>query len=140
MVSIEAAGQRFFECGALGARLAEHKFGKCVWVTLSCDECLKHRPSRLAEDVGGDSRELDQAVLEQLFDALLMTGTLLGELGPKPGVVAELSDLSRRDEGGSQHAALVQFGQPHSVELVSLGASRHVLHVPGVDQPDPDLR
>ena len=51
------------------------------------------------------------------------------------GVVTELADLRRRDEPRSQHAPLVELGQPHGVDLVGLGTARHLLDVAGVDQP-----
>jgi hypothetical protein len=65
-----------------------------------------------------DSLISQRDVFEQLLDALLVPGAVPDEVDPQPGVVAQLADLDRRDEAGSQHAALVELGQPHRVELV----------------------
>jgi hypothetical protein len=78
---------------------------------------------------------LIRASLSSLLQPLHVPGTFLSQVGPQPGVVAQLADLGGWDEGGAQHAPLVELGQPHRIELVGLGAARDLLDVASVDQP-----
>jgi hypothetical protein len=78
---------------------------------------------------------LIRASSSSLLQPLLVAGAVGGQVGTQPGVVPQPADLGRRDEQGSQHAPLVQLGQPHRIQLVGLGAARQVLDVVGVDQP-----
>jgi hypothetical protein len=66
---------------------------------------------------------------------LHLAGAVAGQVEAQPGVVTQLADLDRRDERGPQHAALVELGQPHRIELVRFGPAGDMLHVAGVHQP-----
>jgi hypothetical protein len=68
-----------------------------------------------------------RASSSSLLQPLHVPGTFLGQVGPQPGVVAELADLGGWDERGAQHAPLVELGQPHRIQLVGLGAARDLL-------------
>jgi hypothetical protein len=70
---------------------------------------------------------LIRASSSSLLQPLHVPGAFLGQVGPQPGVVAHLADLSGWDERGAQHASLVELGQPHRIELVGLGAARDLL-------------
>ena len=79
--------------------------------------------------------QLDLRVFQDLLHPVLVAGAVLGRTRCGPGQVPQLPDRLGRDERGAQHAALGELGQPHRVELVGLRPARHVLHIPGVDQP-----
>ena len=135
VVVVEAAGQRLHQGGALAAHPPPGQLGQHLGVALPGDQRLQHGPPGDAHDVGGHRGQLDQGVLQQLLQPLHVPGAVGGQVGPQPGVVPQPADLGGWDERGSQHAPLVELGQPHRIQLVGLGAARQVLDVAGVDQP-----
>src|SRR4029450_12712304 len=64
---------------------------------------------------------LIRASSSSLLQPLQVPGAFLGQVGPQPGVVAQLADLGGWDDGGAQHPPLVELGQPPRIELVGLG-------------------
>jgi hypothetical protein len=104
-------------------------------VALAGEQRVQHRASRDAQDVAGEGGELDQRVLEQLLEPLQLPPAVGDQVDPQPPVVAQPPDLGRRNERGSQHPALVELREPDRVQLVGLGAPRHLLDVARVDQP-----
>jgi hypothetical protein len=127
MVVIEAAGQRRHQGSALAAHPSSGQLGKHLGVALPDDQGLQHGPTRGAHDVGGHGGQLDQGVLEQLHPAAARAGNVPGSGRTAAGCVAHLANLGGWDERGAQHAPLVQLGQPHRIELVSLGPARDLL-------------
>ena len=79
---------------------------------------------------------LIRAVLQELLDALLVPGTLLGEVQAQPGVVAELPDLRGGTKLGRSMPRSFNLASHTASSLVGLGPAGHVLHVPGVHEPD----
>lgn len=72
---------------------------------------------------GRDGRDLHQAVFQELLEALLVAGALLGELGPQPRVVAKLEDsLSGTNEGRSMPRSF-SFASQIASSLSSLDGS-----------------
>jgi len=140
MVVIETAVERLQQRRPLGVELPAGQVGKDLWVPFAGDEGFDHRSGRHPQQVRRHRRQLDQGVLEQLLEALLVSGPLLDELGPQPGVVPQHPDLPGRNEARAEHAPLAEFGQPHRVELVGLGAASHLFDVTGVDQPHRQAR
>jgi hypothetical protein len=72
---------------------------------------------------------LIRASSSSLLQPLLVPGAVGGQVGAQPGVVPQPADLDGWDERGSQHAPLVEPGQPHRIQLVGLGPARQVLDV-----------
>jgi hypothetical protein len=140
VVGVEPAGERLGQGGALGLHLAAGQAGEHLRVALAGDQRLQHVPGRGGVQRARHRRHLDQGVLQQLLQPLPIPGALVGQVDPQPGVIPQLADLGRGHEAGPQHAPLGQLRQPHAVELVSLGAARHVLDLVGVDQLHPQAR
>lgn len=136
----ELPGQRLDQVRDLGAHPAPGQLGERPRVALPGHQRVQHRPAGDSEQVAGPVllvRELDAGILQQLLDLLAVPGALGDQGRAQPGEVAQLPDRGGRHERSPQHPALGQLGQPHRVELVSLRTARHVLHIPGVDQPHP---
>src|SRR5512133_1781649 len=76
---------RASRAGDLGVALAGHQRGQ-------------HGPPRHPEDVGGDHREFDLGVLQQLLDPLLLGGADRDQVGPIAGQVPQLPDRRWGDE------------------------------------------
>ena len=100
---------------------------------LALAERLEHRLARCAEHVGGDARELDVGVLEQLLQAVRLARALPHQRLAIAGQVAQLADRLGRHEARAQEPMLEQLAQPLRVLHVGL-APGHVLDVLGVDQ------
>ena len=64
-----------------------------------------------------------------------MPGALLDQDSAQPGVVPQPADLCGWDEQAPQHPPLVELGQPDGIQLVGLGAARHLFDLVGIDQP-----
>jgi len=62
-------------------------------------------------------------------------GALLDQDSAQPGVVPQPADLCGWDEQAPQHPPLVELGQPDGIQLVGLGAARHLFDLVGIDQP-----
>ena len=99
------------------------------------DQRLDHRPAGHPEHVGEHRRDLDQSVLEQLLDPLLDPGAVLDQVEPGPGQIPHADASARQAPATGTPSTARPACQPHRVELVGLRATRHVLHLRGVDQP-----
>ena len=79
MVGAEVPGERFLQVADLGAHPSLRQLREHLRVALPGDERLQHLPTRHPEHVGGDDRQFDLGVLQQLLRALLLPGSLMGE-------------------------------------------------------------
>jgi hypothetical protein len=102
----------------LGLHPAAGQPGEQRRIPLSGDQRLDHGAAGHAHDVGGHRRYLDQGVFEQFLQPLHLPGTVVGEICPQPGVVAQSPDRCRRHETRPQQALLGQLGKPNRVQLV----------------------
>src|SRR4029450_7101618 len=103
-----------------GARQLRQRLG----VRLACDECGQHVPTRDPEDVGGDHRQFDLGVLQQLLDALLLGGAHADQGGGVGVRAPQPADRGWRHEAGPQHLPLGDLGEPDRVQPVGLGPTR----------------
>src|SRR5215216_53540 len=97
VVVAEVAGEGLFQLAELGAQAGSCQPRQDLGVPLARDERGQHGPARDPEEVGGDHREFDLGVLQQLLHPLLLGGPPANEDGAVagPGPAA----------GGSQGAA-----------------------------------
>ena len=135
VVVVEAAGERIDKGGVLDPQPSLGQIREHPRVAFPGDQRFDHCPAGHAHHLRGDRRDLDQRVLQQFLQPLHLAGAVSGQVEAQPGVVTQLADLQRRDERGPQHAALVELGQPHRIELVRFGSAGDMLHVAGVHQP-----
>lgn len=79
--------------------------------------------------------QLDVAALDQLLDAVGHRRVLTDERLAVAHQFAQLTDLRRRDETGSEQPVAQEVGEPLAVTHVGLPAG-HGLGVAGVDEDD----
>jgi hypothetical protein len=87
VVLVELAGQRFDQRVVLASHPAPGQTGEDGRVAFTRDERLDHLPDRQGGHRGRDRRNLDQCVLEELLEALVIAGTVPGQIHPHPDVV-----------------------------------------------------
>jgi hypothetical protein len=115
---IEPAPQRFDEGRAFGPHPAAGQVGEPPRITFTGDQGVEHVAHRQGVEGGGDARNLDQRVFEQLLQPLPVAAALPGQIDPQPRVVPQRPDRCRRHETRSQQPFLGELGQPHGVQLV----------------------
>jgi hypothetical protein len=133
VVVAKPASQRLAELGELAAQPALGQLGQHLGVALPGDQGGQHRPTRHAQDVGGDRVELDAGVLQGLLDALTLRGVGLDEPLAVTGQIPQLTDRGRGHEAAPQQPVFQQLGQPGGVADIGLAAGED-LDVAGVDQ------
>jgi hypothetical protein len=94
----EAARAGQPQVGDLGAHPAARQVRQHRRVALAGDQRLDHVPGRQGGQRRGHRVNLDPAVLEDLGQALQLTGALLDELLAVAGQLADRGDLRRWDE------------------------------------------
>ena len=129
----EPTGQRLGQRRDLGAQPAFGQIGQCGGVVVPGDQRLQHGASRHAEDVGGDRRQLDPGVFEQLLQPLYLTGAFPGDRSARPSQITKLPDRLGWHERGPHQTVRAELGQPGRVGDIGL-AAREVFHVPRIDQ------
>lgn len=68
----EVTDERLLQLADLAAHPAPGHLSQHLGVTLAGDHRLHHVPAGNPEDVGGDDRQLDQGVLQELLDPVLL--------------------------------------------------------------------
>ena len=110
-------------------------------VALPGDQRVEHAPPGHPEDIGGDHRQLDPGVLEQLLQPLLLARCVRrSDRLAVAGQVAQPPDRRAVARSWAGAGRLGDLGQPQGVDHVGLGPARHVLDVAGVDQPQSRTR
>ena len=133
VVLAEPAGEGLGEFGDLGPHAAFGQISQHYRVTLALDQGFEHGPPRNPGDVGGDRRQFDAGVFQQLLQPLDLLGPGPHEGGAGAGQVPELTDRFRWDERAPDQPVGPQLGQPCCVRDIGL-PTRQVLDVSGVDQ------
>ena len=85
----EPAPKRLDKLRARGPHPRAHEVGELAWVVLAGRQGIEDDPPALAHDVGEDRAELEVGGLQQLIDALDVTGLLAGQLLAGTGEVAQ---------------------------------------------------
>jgi len=65
-----------------------------------------------AEDIGGDCRQLDSGVFEQLLQPLYLTGTFSGDRSTRPSQITKVPDRLGWHERGPHQTVRAELGQP----------------------------
>ena len=133
VVLVEPPVQRLGQLGDLVPQPTLGQIGQHDGVVVAGDQRVEHQPTGHPEDVGGNGRQLDPGVLQQLLQPLGLPGTLTGDRGPRPGQVPQLADRLGRHERGLHQAVRAELREPGRVRDIGLTA-RDRLHVPGIDQ------
>ncbi|QIY76474.1 hypothetical protein HEP84_54245 [Streptomyces sp. RLB1-33] len=95
VVLFEPAGQSLSQGAVAGLDGAVGQVRQGFRAALARDQCLQHRASGDAEDVGDHGGQLDLGVLEEFLGALLVAGALVRHHRPGPGQIAQFTDRLR---------------------------------------------
>jgi hypothetical protein len=76
------------------------QLGERGGAALPGDQRLDHRPAADPVDVGEHGGDLDQGVLQQLFDPLLDPGAVLDQIEPGPGEITHVAHRLGRHQRG----------------------------------------
>src|SRR5439155_16266921 len=96
-------------------------------------ERVEHRPTGGAEDVRGDTVELDPRVLEDLVQPVRLPLTLTDLRLAVASEIPQRPDRLRRHKATPQQPRLQQLTKPGGIGDVGLAAG-HLLDVAGVDE------
>jgi hypothetical protein len=132
----EAPSERLYQQAEFGAQPGTGQLRQDLGVALAGHQRGQHGPPRHPEDVGGDHRELDLGILQQLLHPLLFGGPRRDQIGSVAGHVPQLPDRRWWHEAGPEHLPLGELAQPDRIQGVGLGPPGEVLDVTGIDQPD----
>lgn len=134
MMLIEPPRERLSQVGEPAAHPVTGEVLHHHRAPLPGDQRAEHGPRGPTGDVRRHHRQLDRGVLQQLLQPARVTRAVPHHLQAVAGQVAQLTDLRRRHKRRTQQPMLEQLGDPLRVLHIGL-ATRHRLHVSGVEQP-----